>query len=477
MHLFLACRSVPRPVAVPRLSPVRIHQVPRLSPVARTAVSLSRRARTEFPRKTFKAVFWLKDPAARPLLTASPCQGAKGIGITGWPQSVYRPMGGRTSARMNTSSAREPVRGVKVAPALAARTEKRKALKRGIVICNLQLGAPELVLAVLASCVAFGTFQKQKADALGVQCAHRHERGDFEGALSLCSSALAIFVSLNEFSRIPWRWKPGFFWRDVAQTSDNIGVVHMNLGNNLAALRYHQTALTLREQNLGPDHMDVAATRDNLGLVHRQMNELDQALELHNRALEIRLQAVGPKDLATAASKTAIANIHYQREQHAEALALYTEVLDTQQQLLGKDHLDVAATLQNIGTVLKHSDLNGSWENLEASLGIIVGIYGHKHRSVADALNNMGGVRYAQENWDGALETYQQALDIALSVLGAEHPDVAATLTNLGGVYDKLGRASESQEKFSQAAEIWRLSGIEWKDEMRQYLPLNFEGG
>ena len=53
MHLFLACRSVPRPVAVPRLSPVRIHQVPRLSPVARTAVSLSRRARTEFPRKTF----------------------------------------------------------------------------------------------------------------------------------------------------------------------------------------------------------------------------------------------------------------------------------------------------------------------------------------------------------------------------------------------------------------------------------------
>jgi hypothetical protein len=29
----------------------------------------------------------------------------------------------------------------------------------------------------------------------------------------------------------------------------------------------------------------------------------------------------------------------------------------------------------------------------------------------------------------------------------------------------------------TQAAAIWKLSGIEWKDEMRQYLPLNFEGG
>ena len=327
----------------------------------------------------------------------------------------------------------------------AAATSKQGAPAKG----SLRIGPVEVLLAVMAGAIAWGVFQKQNADALVGQCAQRHERADYDAAMGLCSSALAIYASLNEYTRL-LGWRNGIFWADVAQTTDNIGVVHMNLGNNAVALKYHQAALALREQHLGLEHLDVAATRDNLGLVYRQMNDLDKALEFHNRALEIRLNAVGQTDLATAASKTAIANIHYQREQYTEALSLYGEVLTTQTQLLGNDHLDVAATLQNIGTVLRHSDLNASWDRFENSLAIIVGVYGHNHRTVADTLNSMGGVRYAQENWDGALETYQQALDIALSVLGSQHPDVAATLSNLGAVFEKLGKTPEAEEKFEQ---------------------------
>jgi hypothetical protein len=28
-----------------------------------------------------------------------------------------------------------------------------------------------------------------------------------------------------------------------------------------------------------------------------------------------------------------------------------------------------------------------------------------------------------------------------------------------------------------QAKEIWELAGIDWRDDMRQYLPLSHEGG
>ena len=76
MHLFLACRSVPRPVAVPRLSPVRIHQVRGPDPAsaaltrpyppepvrgshpsARTAVLIQLAISIKrFPPKTFKAI-------------------------------------------------------------------------------------------------------------------------------------------------------------------------------------------------------------------------------------------------------------------------------------------------------------------------------------------------------------------------------------------------------------------------------------
>ena len=235
---------------------------------------------------------------------------------------------------------------------------------RGIVIGKFRIGTAEIVLAVIAAVGAWCAFQKQTADALVGQCAQRHERGDYEGAMDLCSTALSTYVTLNECTRLVG-WQDGIFWADVAQTTDNIGVVHMNLGNNVAALQYHQAALALREQHLGTEHLEVAATRDNLGLVYRQMNELDKALEFHNRSLEIRVNAVGEKDLATAASKTAIANIFYQKELYDEALELYSQVFNTQVELLGNDHLDVAATLQNIGTVLKHTDLNGSWERFE----------------------------------------------------------------------------------------------------------------
>ncbi len=119
---------------------------------------------------------------------------------------------------------------------------------------------------------------------------------------------------------------------------------------------------------------------------------------------------------------------------------------------LGHDHLDVAATLQNIATVLKHSDLAQSWEKFETSLGIIVGIYGHNHRSVADTLNNMGGVLFAQERYDEALNTYQESLEIAMSIMGPGHPDVAATLSNIGAVLEKQGKTKEAEERFAQVS-------------------------
>mmetsp|Transcript_41266 Transcript_41266/g.82623 ORF Transcript_41266/g.82623 Transcript_41266/m.82623 type:complete len:377 (+) Transcript_41266:119-1249(+) len=330
---------------------------------------------------------------------------------------------------------------------------------------GLSIGPLEAIAIAVAIGVMLALYQKQNADALVAQCAQHHDRGEYEEALHLCTSALSIYLTLNDYSR-QLGWKDGFFWTDVAQTTDNIGVVNMNLGDSESALHYHQTALLMREAKLGPHHLDVAATKDNLGLVYRQLNYTEKALELHTQALDIRLQTVGPYDVATAASKTAIANVYYQREDFGKALELYNEVLETQMETLGHDHLDVAATLQNIATVLKHSDLDQSWDKFETSLGIIVGIYGHNHRSVADTLNNMGGVLFAQDKFDAAMSTYQESLEIGMSILGPGHPDVAATLSNIGAVLEKQGKKEEAEEKFAQAAAIWQEAGIEWQDEL-----------
>ena len=66
-------------------------------------------------------------------------------------------------------------------------------------------------------------YQKQSADGLVAQCAQRHEKGDFADAAHLCSGALAIYLQLNEHTKILGLFLPGFkgglLWADVAQTT------------------------------------------------------------------------------------------------------------------------------------------------------------------------------------------------------------------------------------------------------------------
>jgi len=326
---------------------------------------------------------------------------------------------------------------------------------------GLAIKPAEVLLAVLVVCVGFCVWQKQAADAKVALCAQRHERGEYEEALKLCHEALVSYHELNELSKLVGWWKYGGILNgDVAQTTDNLGVVSMNIGDSQVALRYLKAALAMRMEKLGPDSLDVAATKDNMGLVYRQMGDLDQAMSLHKEALAIRLDQVGEKDLSTVQSRTSIANVHYQLDDYDAALMMYRRVLAVQEELLGGDHLDLAGTLQNLAQVKKHSDLNASWELYERSLAIIVGIYGHNHQNVADTLHQMGGVQLGMKKHDEAIETYHQALEIYSSLLGHSHPDVAATLTYIGEAHEKKGETTDAEDFFRQSVEIWDEIGV-----------------
>lgn len=154
---------------------------------------------------------------------------------------------------------------------------KKKAVSKG-----LSIGPAEVLLALVVLIVGYFGMQKQTADAMLAQCAQQHERGEYEQALSLCSDALITYHTINEYTKALGLWQDGLLWADVAQTTDNMGVVTMNLGDNESSLRYLDAALAMRMAKLGPDSLDVAATKDNIGLVYRQMNDFEKAKAYHN---------------------------------------------------------------------------------------------------------------------------------------------------------------------------------------------------
>lgn len=146
---------------------------------------------------------------------------------------------------------------------------------------GISIGPLEVILGIAAAIFGYLIMQKQSADALVAQCAQQHERGEYEQALSLCTDALLAYHSVNEYTKVAGLFD-GLLWADVAQTTDNLGVVTMNLGDTASSLQYLEAALAMRTAKLGPEALDVAATKDNIGLVYRQMNDVEKAKAFHH---------------------------------------------------------------------------------------------------------------------------------------------------------------------------------------------------
>ena len=74
------------------------------------------------------------------------------------------------------------------------------------------------------------------------------------------------------------------------------------MGELEQAKDYHQRALEIRINVLGPNHLRVATSYNNLGSVFKAMAELEQAKDYHQRALEITINVLGRNHIKVVTS-------------------------------------------------------------------------------------------------------------------------------------------------------------------------------
>ena len=82
------------------------------------------------------------------------------------------------------------------------------------------------------------------------------------------------------------------------------------MGELEQAKDYHQKAIEIRKNALGPNHIDVATSYNNLGLVYEALGELEQAKDYHKKAIEIRKNALGPNHITVAASYDNLGSVY-----------------------------------------------------------------------------------------------------------------------------------------------------------------------
>jgi len=233
-------------------------------------------------------------------------------------------------------------------------------------------------------------------------------------------------------------------------------------GRYSQAVSLDERALSIYEQQLGPEHLDTASSINNLAGVYKNQGRHEQAEPLLLRALSIREQQLGPEHLDIANSCNNLAELYRVQGKYEQAESLYRRALSIYEQQLGPEHLDTATTLHNLALLYHH---RGKYEQAEPLLTQALSVYeqrlGPEHPDTAQSLNNLALLYLVQKKYEQAGPLLMRALSIREQQLGPEHPDTAQSLNNLAGFYHDQRMYEQAEPLYQQALAIREQLGPE----------------
>jgi serine/threonine protein kinase len=265
---------------------------------------------------------------------------------------------------------------------------------------------------------------------------HLYYTGKWDGALSECGNALAIWQKLVDANPAVTE-----FQRELATTHHSIGYVLMNTGKNEDALVSYRKALVIRQKlaDLNPNVLtiqrELAATLNNIGLVLRDTGKLEEALTAWRMVLGI-IQKLADLNPAVTEFQNHLAGIN----------GNLASVLSR----TGKTAEALKASCKTLAIYQKLADDNPAVPDLRDKLAM-------GHFAVGWSLLNMG------KPVEGA-EAFRKALAI-LHKLVADDPANTHFQLDLASLQTNLGRALELQKRTAEA-----LSALEAGLVMRRRL-------
>ncbi|GAB2510801.1 ATP-binding protein [Nocardia heshunensis] len=235
-----------------------------------------------------------------------------------------------------------------------------------------------------------------------------------------------------------------------ATALDNLGFVHMRLGNYSESTSLHAQALAIYRQV--HNRLGEANALNNLGTMRLVVGDSLEATKLHAQALTIYRQ-IGDR-LGEANAFEHLGSVNGRVGDHAEAidllgqaLALYRETGNRRREADTLDDLGIVHW--RIGDHAKSADLHRQAQALYRETG--------DHRGQADTLFNLGNVRSQTGEYTEAIDLYQQALALYREL--GDRVSESRVYTNLGSVLSRTGSHPEATDLLRQALTIFREIG------------------
>ncbi len=257
----------------------------------------------------------------------------------------------------------------------------------------------------------------------------------------------------------------------LAQSLNNLGVLHREMGQPAKAEPLLREALAMRRQVLGPRHADVAITLVELSRDLRDQGKVADSEPLAREALDIRRAVYGEEHRETATSKSDLAQVLMRRGDLAGAERLFGQTLATTQRVLGPEHPNTAYSMMFLALIL-HAKGDGPAAEVLARQGLAVQrrVFGVEHDEYAKFLTTVGLTVELQGRLAEAEQIFAECLRIGRAQLPADHPGLATYLVNLARVQIALGRAGATEPLLREAlrlrtgrmlADDWRIGQVQ----------------
>ena len=201
---------------------------------------------------------------------------------------------------------------------------------------------------------------------------------------------------------------------EVADLLNRTGLYLADHASYTLAESLYVRALSIREQELGPQHLDTAKSLHNLAELHRHQRRYQQAEMLYLRALTILEQHLGPQHSDTATALNDLAELYRSQGKYEQAEPLLQRALAIFEQQLGPQHTYTAAALHHLADRATAED--AAAESAKSSA------YHAQRRyegGIADYVEVTSTQSSALQAQRAALEARVQRLNAAVSLLRA----------------------------------------------------------
>jgi CHAT domain-containing protein/Tfp pilus assembly protein PilF len=288
----------------------------------------------------------------------------------------------------------------------------------------------------------------EEARALNERISELHQQGRYEEALAVANRA----CELTRAEAGPGH--PAF-----ALGLNNLGLLHMALGDYAAAEPLFRQALEVLRTALGERHPHYATCLNNLGALHLHLGNYAAAEPLLRQAVDVHRTSLAPDDPQLADSLTNLGMLYRATFDREAAAPLLREAQDVRRRALGERHPDVARSLGNLAGLYLDA---GKWDEAEPllrqALALLHSALGGQHPDVAEALYRLAEVYRFRGQPGQAEPLYRQAADIQRAALGEDHPALATTLANLARVCRDLGDPAQARALLVRVRDVRRSS-------------------